>query len=46
MDRQNGCKHVRIIVVMERIEEGRVLMFEVPDTLTFLLEESFPFSKS
>ena len=35
------------IVVMERIEEVRDLVFEGPHKLTFLLEEEgFPFSKS
>lgn len=46
MDRMDVNMFI-LIVVMERTEEVRVLVLEVPHTLTFLLEEEgFPFSKS
>lgn len=46
MDRMDVNMFI-FIVAMERIEEVRVLVFEVPHTPTFLLdEEGFPFSKS
>lgn len=46
MDRMDVNMFI-FIVVVERIEEVRNLVFEAPHTLTFLLEEEgFPFSKS
>lgn len=46
MDRMDVNMFI-FIVVMERIEEVKVLVFEVSHAPTFLLEEEdFPFSKS